>query len=359
VKITKRQLRRIIREAEGSTKEYDDDSALVGGQSKLKDVLQKAIIDKTVEEREERDEEDREESNESFKITKRQLRRMIREEKAGLLKEMHPQKGINFDINKDVAIEEDGMGSNHVITRDDFYDMISDYSKELTGRRFRDFEKLNKMNIQQVAEFYEDMFDSVDAIDVKSQIEKEARSDSDGRIGFEDETHPMENSPRRQGMGHRTEGIMIKTTQKKLRKFIRESILKETFDVPIRLTALASQMKKIAMSAEFPEVAKSVEAFNSGYFGVVYTGPDNVKMMLLDQPGVVGPDDQSGGYVWFGDPKIAKGSYDASTSVQGVKSFAGNSGQGSYGDVDITEATRREVYNEFLADFMGILNDFK
>jgi hypothetical protein len=53
-----------IREAEGSTKKYDDDSALKGGQSKLHDKLQKAIIDKSVEDREEHEEEDREEKNE-------------------------------------------------------------------------------------------------------------------------------------------------------------------------------------------------------------------------------------------------------------------------------------------------------
>jgi len=68
-----------IREAEGSTKKYDDDSALKGGQSKLPDGLQKGIIDKTVEDREEREEEEREEKNESFRITRRQLRRIIRE----------------------------------------------------------------------------------------------------------------------------------------------------------------------------------------------------------------------------------------------------------------------------------------
>jgi hypothetical protein len=52
-----------LEEAEGSTKKYDDDSALKGGQSKLPDGLQKSIIDKTVEDREEHDEE-RKEKNE-------------------------------------------------------------------------------------------------------------------------------------------------------------------------------------------------------------------------------------------------------------------------------------------------------
>ena len=66
-------------EAEGSTKKYDDDSALKGGQSKLPDGLQKGIIDKAVEDREEHDEEEKEERNESVRITKRQLKKIIRE----------------------------------------------------------------------------------------------------------------------------------------------------------------------------------------------------------------------------------------------------------------------------------------
>ena len=88
MKITKRQLRRIIREAEGSTKKYDDDSALKGDQSKLPDGLQKGIIDKTVEDRDEREEEERKEKNESTQIIKRQLRRTIREMMRGPAAEM-------------------------------------------------------------------------------------------------------------------------------------------------------------------------------------------------------------------------------------------------------------------------------
>tara|TARA_R110002060_G_scaffold6604_3_gene10039 strand:- start:3810 stop:4259 length:450 start_codon:yes stop_codon:yes gene_type:complete len=57
-----------IKEAEGSTSEYDDDSALTGDQSKLPDGLQKSIIDKTVEDREENEGEDRKEKNEGTEI---------------------------------------------------------------------------------------------------------------------------------------------------------------------------------------------------------------------------------------------------------------------------------------------------
>ena len=72
MRITKRQLIRIIREAKAkSTKKYDDDSALKGGQSELPDPLQKGIIDKTVEEREEDEKKD--------EAIHSRLRRLIRE----------------------------------------------------------------------------------------------------------------------------------------------------------------------------------------------------------------------------------------------------------------------------------------
>ena len=157
----------------------------------------------------------------------------------------------------------------------------------------------------------------------------------------------------------------MKITNHQLRSFVRRQLLEiggatsGGGAIPQRLQALEAQMKKIAMSEGFPEVAESVRAFNSGYIGVSYTEPDGAKMMLLDQPGAVGPEDQTGGYVWFGLPKFAGGLYNASTSIQGVKSFAGKDAGGRYGDVDITEADRREVYNEFLADFMGLLNELR
>jgi hypothetical protein len=68
MKITKRQLRKIIREALAFTEKYDEDSALKGKQSKLPDDLQKAIIDDTVEKREDQEKEEKEEKNESVSI---------------------------------------------------------------------------------------------------------------------------------------------------------------------------------------------------------------------------------------------------------------------------------------------------
>ena len=86
MKITKRQLRKIIREEQADvTPKYDKDSALIGGQSRLSDPLQKAIIDKTVEDREEAKEKEAKEKeakekSESIRITKTQLQQIIKEE---------------------------------------------------------------------------------------------------------------------------------------------------------------------------------------------------------------------------------------------------------------------------------------
>jgi len=105
MRITKRQLRRIIREeSKGSTKKYDDDSALQGDQSELPDALQKGIIDKTVEDREE-------EKNESFRITKRQLRMIIKEEKLKLLREGQAQEEALFHaLDQYVMVLDEEMG---------------------------------------------------------------------------------------------------------------------------------------------------------------------------------------------------------------------------------------------------------
>ena len=83
MKITMRHLRKIIHEEnKGMTKKYDDDSALTGDQDELPDALQKGIIDKTVRDREEATTQ----KNETIRLTKEQLRRIIREALTG-----HPQ----------------------------------------------------------------------------------------------------------------------------------------------------------------------------------------------------------------------------------------------------------------------------
>jgi len=104
MKITKRQLRKLIREAEGTTKKYDDDSALRGDQDELPDVLQKGIIDKAVEDREEREEE---EKNESFSITRRQLRGIIAE--LGIDRMTSGDRDPRLDDQDDISLGEETL----------------------------------------------------------------------------------------------------------------------------------------------------------------------------------------------------------------------------------------------------------
>ena len=78
MRITKKQLTRIIREeAAKMTDKYDDDPALKGDQDELPDHLQKGIIDKTKKSKKEAHGLD---EHGKITITRRQLRRMIEEE---------------------------------------------------------------------------------------------------------------------------------------------------------------------------------------------------------------------------------------------------------------------------------------
>ena len=97
-----------------------------------------------------------------MKITKRQLRRIIKEEKSRILAEAQ----ISYDDAADTATHTAAGGSPQVFTRDDYYDMISDFSKELTGKRgvYYRPDSLDAMDIRGVVEYYEDMFDSPEAV---------------------------------------------------------------------------------------------------------------------------------------------------------------------------------------------------
>ena len=89
MKITKRQIQRIIREEKAKmTKKYDEDPALKGDQDELPDALQKGIIDKK-----------KKKKNESTRVTKGQLRKIIRQEhKKIMFEDREPLKDI-LDID--------------------------------------------------------------------------------------------------------------------------------------------------------------------------------------------------------------------------------------------------------------------
>ena len=160
-----------------------------------------------------------------MKITKKQLRRII--------KEIHPSRGVNFDITLDKAIQSDGLGTSDVITRDDFYEMIYDFGGEL-GRPRSWFDsqvpKLDKMNIQQVSEFYEDMFHSPEYKEMKAGFDKEDQAAADAELGHERDLSSLERSPKRQGMSRRkleNKITNMRMTENQLRFLVREALLSE------------------------------------------------------------------------------------------------------------------------------------
>ena len=121
MKITKRQLRRIIREEKAKvTKKYDDDSALIGAQDELHDDLQKAIIDKTVEDR-------KKEKNESVRIIKQKLRRFVQEA-------TNPDAGPAVEDAK-TAIEQqlNNLYHEHMLENADLVEILEQIIKDINS----------------------------------------------------------------------------------------------------------------------------------------------------------------------------------------------------------------------------------
>ena len=65
----------------------------------------------------------------------RDMERQKREQGAMAESRRLVETQISYDDAADTATHQSAGGSPQVFTRDDYYDMISDFSKELTGRR--------------------------------------------------------------------------------------------------------------------------------------------------------------------------------------------------------------------------------
>lgn len=130
---------------------------------------------------------------------------------------------ISYDDAADTATHTAAGGSPQVYTRDDYYDMISDFSKELTGKRgiYYRPDTLDAMGIQGVAEYYEDMFDSPEAREMNASMEAEMQKQADDELGMERDQPALNKAPKSQGMGRRMESTM-KITKDDLRRIIKE-----------------------------------------------------------------------------------------------------------------------------------------
>lgn len=102
-------------------------------------------------------------------------------------------------------------------TKDDFLDAISDYSKELSGKRDLPV-NVESMGIAELAEYYEDMFDSPEAAAMQAEL-------GDGEAG-PGTGHPLEDSPKRQGMGRGIPEGKVRFTNNQLKTVVRRLLEK-------------------------------------------------------------------------------------------------------------------------------------
>ena len=153
----------------------------------------------------------------------RDMERQKREQGAMAESRRLVETQVSYDDAADTATHRSAGGSPQIITRDDYYDMISDFSKELTGRRGTYFrpDALDAMDIQGVAEYYEDMFDSQEAQAINADFEAEMQKQADEEIGMERDQPALHKAPKSQGMGRRMENVM-KITRDDLRRIIKE-----------------------------------------------------------------------------------------------------------------------------------------
>ena len=151
-----------------------------------------------------------------MKITRRYLRKLIREE-------WHDDKHETL-ADKKYAESTTASSSGYEGWADgDFVDAIRYYSKELTGRRdtYGDWEDLEALTMIELQDYYEEMFDSPEAQEYRAQRDREDQKFADSEVGHDEELHPLERSPLRQGMGHRQESIGRVT------QIIKEELKKE------------------------------------------------------------------------------------------------------------------------------------
>ena len=172
----------------------------------------------------------------------RDMERQKREQSAMSESRRLIETQVSYDVAGDSATHRTAGGSPQVYTRDDYYDMISDFSKELTGTRGQYFrpEKLDAMDIKGVAEYYEDMIDSAEAREMNASFEAEMQKQADEEIGMERDQPALHKAPKQQGMGRRMEGTM-KISRADLQRIIKEE--KQRLLVEMNAMANAERMQ--------------------------------------------------------------------------------------------------------------------
>ena len=103
-------------------------------------------------------------------------------------------------------------------TEDDYIERIRDFSKELTGSRdtYGEYGKIEHMNLAQLKDYYEGMFNSPEAQALKDK----EQSDADASLGRDTDYDRM---PKKLGMG-RMESTMKKVNEGQLKNLIRKEV---------------------------------------------------------------------------------------------------------------------------------------
>jgi hypothetical protein len=111
--------------------------------------------------------------------------------------------------------------------------------------------------------------------------------------------------------------------------------------IPPEVKDFADTIRETLISAG---VRGNVKPFHSGYIGIVIDIPQG-KYLYLDQPGVMGLEDQSPGYISFGK-------YPEGRELVYVKHD-----DRRFGDIDLSRAERREAQNDVLIALEEILGE--
>ena len=147
-----------------------------------------------------------------MKITKRQLRRIIKEE---ILKEMHPRAAADDAYVAELEEKEDELATQ-----------IRHASKDIYGTK--DHYDLRGKSVEELEDILYDLANSPE----QRYLDDEARIEMEDEMGYDSELSRAEMAPRRQGMSRRPSGSKsqrrmesIRQIKQKIRKILSEESL--------------------------------------------------------------------------------------------------------------------------------------
>ena len=147
-----------------------------------------------------------------MKITKRQLRRIIKEE---ILKEMHPRAAADDAYVAELEEKEDELATQ-----------IRHASKDIYGTK--DHYDLRGKSVEELEDILYDLANSPE----QKYLDDEVRTEMEDEMGYDSELSRAEMSPRRQGMGRRPSGSKsqrrmesIRNIKRKIREILAREIL--------------------------------------------------------------------------------------------------------------------------------------